>query len=210
MGREKRQEAVALPQAERSAISTRRILDATVRSLFDHGYGATSVSAVVDGAGLSRGAFLHHFPSKAELMLAVIRRTWCEDRAIFLEWFGQVTDLEERFVQFVEPGWRALSRPAGVAVLEILIACRSDLVLADAVAPVQAEIRLEAKGLLYENIAGPLGLPDERSAIFFRFAEAAVRGLVTDLMTSRDNAAIGPTLDCIKLVARDILAKRNP
>ena len=38
------------------------------------GYEGTSIGAILDQAGLARGAFYHHFPSKAELFEAVFDR----------------------------------------------------------------------------------------------------------------------------------------
>ncbi len=37
-----------------------------------HGYDATSVDQICQGAGVSKGAFYHHFPSKQDLFLALM------------------------------------------------------------------------------------------------------------------------------------------
>lgn len=59
----------------RSGAATReRLLDAAQALIFDHGFSATSVDKVIDGAGVTKGAFFHHFKSKAELGRAVIQR----------------------------------------------------------------------------------------------------------------------------------------
>ena len=42
--------------------------------MLDHGYGATTVDAVVARAGITKGAFFHHFGSKAELARALVDR----------------------------------------------------------------------------------------------------------------------------------------
>src|SRR5438270_12370952 len=57
-------------QAERRAETRGRLLDATLECLADLGYGATTTTEVVRRAGLSRGAQVHHFPTKAELVVA--------------------------------------------------------------------------------------------------------------------------------------------
>lgn len=51
-----------------------RLLDAAQDLILDHGFGATTVDAVTTRAGITKGAFFHHFPSKAELGLALARR----------------------------------------------------------------------------------------------------------------------------------------
>jgi AcrR family transcriptional regulator len=54
-------------QAERRAETRGRIVDAAIASLEEHGYHGTSITAVCELAGVSRGAFSHHFPTKSEL-----------------------------------------------------------------------------------------------------------------------------------------------
>lgn len=67
----------ALPEARRprDAVRTRdSILDAAQALILDHGYGATTVDAVVARAGITKGAFFHHFASKAQLARALVER----------------------------------------------------------------------------------------------------------------------------------------
>jgi TetR/AcrR family transcriptional repressor of nem operon len=51
-----------------------RILDAAQALILDHGYGATTVDAVVNRAGITKGAFFHHFGSKSDLARALVER----------------------------------------------------------------------------------------------------------------------------------------
>jgi AcrR family transcriptional regulator len=60
-------------QAERRDATRTRILDATLHCLAVHGYAGTGVARVVDEAGVSRGAWSHHFPSMNALMLDVAK-----------------------------------------------------------------------------------------------------------------------------------------
>ena len=57
-----------------------RILDAAQALILDHGFAATSVEAVVSRAGITKGAFFHHFASKADLARALIDRFARMDR----------------------------------------------------------------------------------------------------------------------------------
>src|SRR5687768_9891437 len=59
-------------QEERSAETRGRLLDATIDCLIDLGYSATTTTVIAERAGLSRGAQLHHFPTKAELVSAAV------------------------------------------------------------------------------------------------------------------------------------------
>ncbi|HEY1817471.1 MAG TPA: helix-turn-helix domain-containing protein [Kofleriaceae bacterium] len=48
------------------------LLDATVESLIEVGFARTTTLEVQRRAGTSRGALLHHFPSKTELLVAAV------------------------------------------------------------------------------------------------------------------------------------------
>lgn len=53
-------------QAQRSAEMRERLLDATVACLIEYGYAATTTARVVEKAGVTKGAQLHHFPPSKE------------------------------------------------------------------------------------------------------------------------------------------------
>ena len=57
-------------QAERSEQTRARILDATLDCLAQYGYAGTGVAQVIAQAGVSRGAWSHHFASMNALIVA--------------------------------------------------------------------------------------------------------------------------------------------
>ncbi|MBE7447974.1 MAG: TetR family transcriptional regulator [Kofleriaceae bacterium] len=59
-------------QAQRRDETRAALLDAAVASLVAGGFARTTTLEVQRRAGVSRGALLHHFPSKAELLVATI------------------------------------------------------------------------------------------------------------------------------------------
>src|ERR1700712_781711 len=62
--------ATRVPQEERTRVMRQRLLDATIECLVEHGWSGTSTTLVSQRAGVSRGAQLHHFPTKNDLALA--------------------------------------------------------------------------------------------------------------------------------------------
>ncbi len=61
-----------MPQ-QRSEETRARILDAAVRRFAIAGYDAASVDDICSEAGVSKGAFYHHFPTKQNIFLALMQ-----------------------------------------------------------------------------------------------------------------------------------------
>src|SRR5215475_95934 len=59
-------------QQQRREETRRALLDAAVQSLIEVGFARTTTLEVQRRANVSRGALLHHFPSKAELLVAAV------------------------------------------------------------------------------------------------------------------------------------------
>src|SRR5215831_4759381 len=59
-------------QQQRRDETRRALLDAAVQSLIEVGFARTTTLEVQRRAEVSRGALLHHFPSKAELLVAAV------------------------------------------------------------------------------------------------------------------------------------------
>lgn len=59
-------------QAERSETTRRQLLEAAVKLIRKNGFGRLRTVEVADLAGVSRGALMHHFPSKHKLVVAVL------------------------------------------------------------------------------------------------------------------------------------------
>ena len=111
-----------------------------MQCLFEHGSGATTTILVAERAGMSRGAMLHQFPSKADLMTFVVEAAHEEAVEIYGQLLAGIDDPRERLLAYPEAVWKVESRPAGIAALEILQGSRSDPELAAKLAPAEARI----------------------------------------------------------------------
>jgi TetR/AcrR family transcriptional repressor of nem operon len=59
-----------------------KLLDVAEKLINDRGFAATSIDQVLEGVGVTKGAFFHHFRSKADLAHALIERFAARDRKI--------------------------------------------------------------------------------------------------------------------------------
>lgn len=81
-----------------------RILDAAERLVTDNGFAATSVDQVIAEARSSKGAFFHHFSSKADLGEQLVERYVAHDVQTLhdgLDATAHLGDPRERLVEFV-------------------------------------------------------------------------------------------------------------
>lgn len=60
--------------AKNGAQTRARIMDAAEGLILDRGFAGTSVDAILERAGLTKGAFFHHFPTKTALAHALVER----------------------------------------------------------------------------------------------------------------------------------------
>ena len=58
--------------AARSEAARERVLQATLRALAANGYQGSSLAGIAEAAGMTTAGLLHHFPSKEQLLIAVL------------------------------------------------------------------------------------------------------------------------------------------
>ncbi len=63
-----------MPLQQRSEETYERLLDVAMECFARQGYDATGVAELCERAGVSKGAFYYHFPSKQQLFLELIER----------------------------------------------------------------------------------------------------------------------------------------
>lgn len=66
--------AVRLTRAERQAQTRRDLLDAAARVFVERGFERSSIEAITEEAGYTRGAFYSNFSSKAELFAELLQQ----------------------------------------------------------------------------------------------------------------------------------------
>ncbi len=130
-------------QAERTAATRTRVLDAAIAALIDEGIGGLSSPAVARRAGISRGALTHHFPSRTELLGATVEHLFAELVRGFRSAFEAVDaadgDRVERGLRIL---WSAFARPAHMACMELYALSRTDPEVAAQMLPAAAAHRM--------------------------------------------------------------------
>ncbi len=116
-------------QEERSAATRARLLEATVECLDERGFAGTTTTEIADRAGVSRGAQLHHYPTKRELVAAAIEHVLDRRLAEFRRGIKArrgSAELAERMDDAVQLLWSLTNGSTFYAWLELLVASRTD------------------------------------------------------------------------------------
>ncbi|MGH7822785.1 MAG: TetR/AcrR family transcriptional regulator [Candidatus Binatia bacterium] len=113
-------------QSERSARTRAKLLDATIGCLYERGYAGTTTTEVADRAGVSRGAQLHHFPTKHELVTSAVDYLLERRLREFREAFARLPAGVNRHDVAVDLLWSMFSGPTFYAWLELVVAARTD------------------------------------------------------------------------------------
>ncbi len=194
---------VRRPQAERSEATRGRVIEAAIKCLHRAGYAGTSTTLVAEEAGVSRGAMLHQFPSKTELMLAVVRAVFHEDGQLYDQSLKAISP-RQWLREFPSTMWEVISRPAGIAVIEIMLASRSDPEFAKRLRSEQQKMDREAHVWVVERmgIAGIDDRPDGEA--IHRLFVAAVRGLALEQLFMRNKAEVMRSIDVLCTVLRQL------
>ena len=139
-----------VPQEERTRAMRARLLAATVDCLVERGYAGTSTTLVSERAGVSRGAQLHHFPTKGALVVAAVEHL-TEQRGRELTAAAAALPAGTRSTRVVlEMLGDHVVSPVFVAALELWVAARTDPALLAAVAPLEQRIGRETHHLTLE------------------------------------------------------------
>lgn len=131
-----------VPQAERTAAMRQRLLEATVESLVELGWSGTSTTGVSQRAGVSRGAQLHHFPTKQALVVAAVEHLTQLRRDELTRAAGELP-IRGRTRAVLDILAAQFTSPVFFAALELWVAARTEPELQRAVAPLERRVGRE-------------------------------------------------------------------
>ena len=162
-----------VPQEERTRAMRLRLLEATVECLVERGYSGTSTTLVSERAGVSRGAQLHHFPTKNDLVVAAVEHLTQIRGAELLALLSESSDdVAPSTVERITRLRRVLhllgdhfSSPVFTAALELWVAARTDDALLAAVAPLEQRVGREAHRLSVDALGADESQPGVRELV---------------------------------------------
>jgi AcrR family transcriptional regulator len=130
-------------QAQKSASTRLQIVEAALRCFVDLGYSGTTTTVIAEKAGLSRGAMLHHFPSKIDIVRAAVEHLHAKRLKAFRKAIDKMPRDETRPRRALDAYLEHVKHPMYVAFLELWIAARTDPELRGILQPAQQAFESE-------------------------------------------------------------------
>ena len=196
-----------VPQEERTRAMRQRLLEATLQCLVEHGWSGTSTTLVSERAGVSRGAQLHHFPTKSALVIAAVEHIATVRRDELAEAAAALPRNQRRTREVLELLGEHFTADVFAAALELWVAARVDPQLLAAVEPLERQTGRETHRLTVEMLDVDESEPGARELV--QATLDLIRGLGLANTISDDQARRKRILDRWADVLDDELPRRS-
>lgn len=154
-------------QAERSAATRAALAEAAIELLIERGWAAVTAAEVCKRAGLSRGAFHHHYANLPSLLADALRR-------YYVGLGRPARPAPKGLVARIDRTWEAIGDPRFKAVIEAWLAMANDPSLAGEIGPVVSQ---------FSALVWPDTLPPEQRE-FYLVARETMLGLALGRATN--------------------------
>ena len=153
-----------VPQEQRTRAMRARLLEATVDCLVERGFAGTTTTLVSERAGVSRGAQLHHFPTKNDLVVAAVEHLTAVRGAELADAFAALP-ARHRTRAVLRVLEDHFTSPVFTAALELWVAARTDPELREALLPLQARIF----ATVHRGVTSLVGADHPRAGLLVQF-----------------------------------------
>ena len=175
-------------QQERRTQMRARLIEATLTCLEKWGYHGSSLSRILDQAGVSRGAWRHHFATKQDLVAAAaeyaLKRAVTLTRALACDLPPEQRKLDHLF-DFI---WETFYTGRHRAVwLEFNVASRTETALRQRLLPVLEAFHTEIKNV-WEEYFATTARTDIPAAALLTLTINAMRGMAVQSIVQDDQA----------------------
>ncbi|MDV2478526.1 TetR/AcrR family transcriptional regulator [Rhodococcus zopfii] len=168
------------------------LLDAAMMCLVEYGYAGTTTQRVQERVGVSRGALLHHFGSKAELFVAAIHHIADKRLESIRDLAVEVDDQPDALRRVIQAIAHSQTGPPFQAAMELWTAARTDPELLEALRPAERKLGRAMRDIFYK--AADFDDP-ETARITFESLVAMMRGLEMTRIMRRDETLADEVID---------------
>jgi AcrR family transcriptional regulator len=201
--------------AQASDETRRALLDATLACIAEEGYAKASTTEIAARAGVSRGALVHHFPAKADLIAAAVHHLFERGTETFLRDFTALEADARTYERAIEQLWAVFSADNFRAGLHLIAAGSADLELQLVIHTAVENFRRDVIRVVGELFPEAASQPLAETAVVFGFSVILGSSVYRQLGLTRfaeDSVAtlrILTQLSTAELAAAELAAQRE-
>ncbi len=191
-----------------SGLARQQLLDDAIDYVTDHGLTDLSLRGLAAELGTSHRMLSHHFGSKEGLWVAIIREVEQRNRAV-------ISDLtatsSSSVADLLRSWWRHISDPSLWPNERLFFEVYAQALRGRPPTSELLDGIVDAWVDPAAEIAESMGIPQEEARTFARLGVAVTRGLLLDLLATKDRAAVDAAMDLwISLNTRHLDAAAPP
>jgi AcrR family transcriptional regulator len=189
----------------RSRETRDKLLRATIDVLLKNGYAGLTTAQVDARAGVSSGARVHHFPTKADLVIAATAYVYERCGELGQQRAKQASSSAEPLRGYIKDCLSIYFDWPFISALEVLVAARSDAQLFARIHPVLERFHADMRSTWLAALVAA-GYEEAQTERDLRLTLNLIRGMATNKLWENDQAEYRRLLDhwCdrIRLVKR--------
>jgi AcrR family transcriptional regulator len=112
-------------QAERSALTRAKVIEAVIDLVAEAGIASATASRIAQRAGVTWGAIAHQFGDKDAVLLAVVESSFASLSQSLLDALDGSETPKERVSLLIDETWRRIIEPSSQAFVEIVLNART-------------------------------------------------------------------------------------
>jgi AcrR family transcriptional regulator len=186
----------------------RRLLDATIDCLVRYGYSGTTTTKVTELAGVTRGAQVHHFPTRADLVAAAVRHLAIKRTELASEKIDAVRRSADPLDAALDLLWEIHQGPVLYATIEMWVAARTDQELRGHLTKVEPAARASLIEFAEAAFGDYATHPRFRHIMYT--AMDAVRGILLMGLSDQDSTNLDKRWRRAKTDLRDLIDAAMP
>lgn len=174
------------PAVQQRSIETRQaIVAATLEAIDELGYHRASTTEIVKRAGMSRGAMLHHYPTKVELLSAAFKQLHDEVAADVQQLIAQAEQDGRAWVELLDEIMaRYFSGRLWDVFLEMMVAARTDEALWNELVPTVMQYYYDVDQIWHQHFAADD--TDGEMSVLLNLSMCVLRGMAVQKLLRDD------------------------
>jgi AcrR family transcriptional regulator len=196
-------------QTERSTETRRRLMEATLDCIAERGYRQATTMEIVRRAGVSRGAQVHHFPTKLDLVAAAVEYMYDMDLAASLKIIDRMRSTRRPLEDMMGILWEEkFHGRLWEVTVELVVAARSDAPLRDLVKPLYESYHRRGDHLALMHLRNA-DVDSKRLETLLNFSYCVLRGMAFQRIFTNDSAYYNELLGLLKEVSARLIQMKD-